>query len=92
MSALASRDVLRPGPGGLKQAVMAWVMERVPLVFRMARAAWPIPHFGSTVVATRYDDVREVFLTDDAFGVPYRPKLDVIMGGRGPHHRVGRPG
>ena len=82
MSAVASRNVLRPGPGGLKQAVTAWVMERLPLVFRVARAAWPIPHFGSTVIATRYDDVREVFLTDDAFGVPYRPKLDVIMGGQ----------
>jgi cytochrome P450 len=82
MSAVASRNVLRPGPGGLKQAVTARVMERLPLVFRVARAAWPIPHFGNTVIATRYDDVREVFLTDDAFGVPYRPKLDVIMGGQ----------
>ncbi len=82
MSALASRDVLRPGPGGLKQAFMAWAMERLPLVFRVFRAVWPIPHFGSTVVATRYDDVREVFLNDAAFGVPYGPKLDVIMGGQ----------
>lgn len=82
MSALASRDVLRTGPGGLKQAFMAWAMERLPLVFRVFRAVWPIPHFGSTVVATRYDDVREVFLNDAAFGVPYRPKLDVIMGGQ----------
>jgi hypothetical protein len=55
MSALASRNVLRPGPGGLKQAVTAWVMESLPLVFRVARAAWPIPHFGNAVIATRYD-------------------------------------
>jgi cytochrome P450 len=33
-------------------------------------------------MATRYDDVRQVFLDDEAFGVPYAPKLDVIMGGQ----------
>lgn len=80
MSALSSREVLRPGPGGAKQAVMAWAMEHLPLVFRVLRSRWPIPHFGTTVVATRYDDVRQVFLADDAFGVPYHAKLDVIMG------------
>ena len=82
MSALASRDVLRPGPGGLKQALTTWALARLPLAFRVLRAVWPIPHFGNTVVATRYDHVREVFLDDDAFGVPYRAKLDVIMGGQ----------
>jgi cytochrome P450 len=34
------------------------------------------------VAVTRYDDVREVFLNDATFGVPYRAKLDVIMGGQ----------
>lgn len=82
MSALVSRDVLRPGPGGFKQAFMSWAMARLPLAFRVLRAVWPIPHLGKTVVATRYDDVREVFLHDQAFGVPYGPKLDVIMGGQ----------
>jgi cytochrome P450 len=82
MSALISREILRPGPGGFKEAFMAWAMERLPLVFRVARAVWPIPHLGNTVIATRYDHVREVFLNDDAFGVPYRAKLDVIMGGQ----------
>jgi len=82
MSALTSREILRPGPGGLKEALTAWGMEQLPLVFRVARAVWPIPHFGTTVIATRYDHVREVLLNDDAFGVPYRPKLDVIMGGQ----------
>jgi len=82
MSALISREILRPGPGGFKEAFMAWAMERLPLVFKVARAVWPIPHLGNTVIATRYDHVREVFLNDDAFGVPYRAKLDVIMGGQ----------
>jgi len=75
MSPLASREILRPTPGGLKEAFMAWSMEQLPLVFMVARAVWPIPRFGNTVIATRYDHVREVFLNDDAFGVPYRPKL-----------------
>jgi hypothetical protein len=64
MSVLTSREILRPAPGGLKEACMAWGMERLPLVFRVARAIWPIPHFGSTVIATRYDHVREVFLNN----------------------------
>jgi cytochrome P450 len=82
MNALTSTEILRPAPGGLKGALTAWGMEQLPLVFRVARAIWPIPHFGNTVIATRYDHVREVFLNNDAFGVPYRPKLDVIMGGQ----------
>src|SRR5215212_8378986 len=80
MSVLASRDVLRPSSSGIKQSVMAFGMGQLPLVFRALRAVWPIPHFGNSVMTTRYDDVREVFLTDGAFGVPYARKLDVIMG------------
>lgn len=53
-----------------------------PYVFRVLRKVWPIPRFGSTVIVTRHDDVREVFLDDASFGVPYRAKLDVIMGGQ----------
>jgi cytochrome P450 len=81
MSVLASRDVLRPGPGGLKQAAMAFALEHLPLVFRALRAVWPIPKLGKTLAVTRYDDVREVFLNDSAFAAPYKPQLDVIMGG-----------
>ncbi|MGZ8255361.1 MAG: hypothetical protein ACXWVT_10950, partial [Burkholderiaceae bacterium] len=33
-------------------------------------------------MVTRYDDVREVFLDDRSFRVPYAEKLDVIMGGQ----------
>jgi cytochrome P450 len=32
-------------------------------------------------VVTRYDDVKEVFLADNAFGVPYAPKLTLVTGG-----------
>ena len=36
---------------------------------------------GKFALVTRYDDVKEVFLADDAFGVPYTEKLNVITGG-----------
>ncbi|HKH27472.1 MAG TPA: hypothetical protein VKA61_03945, partial [Sphingomicrobium sp.] len=61
---------------------MAFVMAQLPTVFRLLRAVWPIPRLGNVVAATRYDDVREVLLNDAAFGVPYKPQLDVIMGGQ----------
>ena len=82
MSATASQDVLRRQPPGLKPVIMGWLLAQLPLVLRILRAVWPIPHFGNMVAVTRYDDVREVFLNDATFGVPYREKLDVIMGGQ----------
>ena len=73
--------MLRPAHG-FKPWLMGKVMASLPFVFRVARAAWPNPKLGHLVVATRCHDVREVFLNDEAFGVPYKPKLDVIMGGQ----------
>lgn len=74
-------EVLRPAAGGLKAAIMGWAMGQLPLVFRILRAFRPILRLGKIFVVTRYDDVREVFLNDAAFRVPYAGKLDVIMGG-----------
>jgi cytochrome P450 len=82
MTLATHEDALRPQPGGLKPVVTGWLFGLLPLVFRILRKMWPIPHFGNMVIATRYDDVREVFLNDAAFGTPYRAKLDVIMGGQ----------
>ena len=79
MNALSSTDVLRPNSSGFKQAMMTWGMERLPFVFRILRRLWPIPKIGNTIVATLYDDVREVFLNDADFGVPYQKKLEVLM-------------
>jgi cytochrome P450 len=76
----APPDVLRPAASGPKAAIMAWVMEQLPLVFRILRTVRPIVRLGKTFVVTRYDDVRETFLNDAAFRVPYAGKLDVIMG------------
>jgi cytochrome P450 len=81
-SILASRDVLRPGPRGLKKALAGAMMGSLPLVFRILRAVWPIPRFRNMVAATRFDDVIQVFADDGDFGVPYKPKLDVLMGGQ----------
>jgi cytochrome P450 len=86
MSTTLTPGVLRPAPGGLKGRVMAammpWVMETaLPLGFRLLRALRRIPRFGKHLVVTRYDEVREVFLNDRSFRVPYTEKLNVIMGG-----------
>ena len=78
----ARPDVLRPAAHGLKAAITAWVMALLPFAFRILRAVRPIARFGNTVLVTRYDDVREVFLNDAAFRVPYAEKLNVIMGGQ----------
>ena len=60
---------------------MTWVAGRIPFGFRVLRAIRPILRFRNTVVVTRYDDVREVFLNDQAFRVPWARKVDVITGG-----------
>jgi cytochrome P450 len=59
---------------------MGVALKLMPSLLRFAQDVWPIPKLGQVFV-TRYDDVREVFLNDAAFGVPYKPNLDVIMGG-----------
>ena len=55
-------------------------MAALPFGFRVLRRVRPIVRLGSTYVVTRHDDVREVFGTDAAFRVPYKPNLDVITG------------
>lgn len=81
VSALDSREVLRPGPGGFKQMLMNWGMAAIPFGFRLMRRFKPILSMGGTVITSRYDDVYEVFQNDALFAVPYKEKLDVIMGG-----------
>lgn len=79
---MVTSQVLRTEGNWLKARVTGWVMGCMPFVFRLLRAVRPILRFGNIVVVTRYDDVREVFLNDRAFRVPYADKLDVIMGGQ----------
>lgn len=81
MSALASQDVLRPGPRGIRRWLVKQVGAAIPLGFRVLRRVRPIARLGSTYVVTLHDDVREVLGTEAAFHVPYKPNLDVITGG-----------
>jgi cytochrome P450 len=81
MNALDSREVLRPGPGGFRQTLMNAAMAAIPFGFRLMRRFKPILSLSGTLVTSRYDDVREVFQNDALFAVPYKEKLDVIMGG-----------
>jgi len=64
-----------------KTRVMGLALRLMPSVLRFAQRYRPLPRIGSRVLVTRHDDVREVFLNDQAFGVPYKKNLDVIMGG-----------
>jgi cytochrome P450 len=81
VSALTSRDVLRPGKKGLARWIEGKVFALMPYAFAFLRHWMPVKKFGSMVLTSRYDDVKEVFGTDPVFGAPYKPKLDVIMGG-----------
>ena len=66
----------------LKNRITSWGLAQAPLFFGILRRVWPIfPLLGGGRLATLHDDVREVFQEDGRFGVPYREKLDVIMGG-----------
>jgi hypothetical protein len=77
--------VTQPGDSVLRQShgigasLLAYGLAHVGLPFALFRRLWPIPHWGQLYVATRYDDVREICLSDDVFPVPYAAKLDVIM-------------
>jgi cytochrome P450 len=82
MTTTARQDVLRPAPGGLKGLLLPWVMSTaVPFGLRLHRALPFNPRLGKIVLATRYDEVREVFRNNAAFAVPYGANLSVIMGG-----------
>ncbi len=81
MSALASKDVLRPGSTGLKRLIERAVFAAMPSVFSVLRRVKPILQFSGYAITSRYDHVREVFAADREFGVVYKDKLDVIMGG-----------
>ena len=77
MSGATPEPVFRPPT--LKTRLIGFGLRRMPLLLRIWRRIWPIPRFGGTFFVTRYDDVRDVYLNDRAFGVPYKTNLDVIM-------------
>lgn len=81
MSVLDATQPYRPGPGGIKGWFGNLPITLAPFVMAGLRRVWPIAGGGKFWIVTRYDDVLEVFATDDAFGVPYHDNLDVITGG-----------
>lgn len=81
MNALTSPDVLRPAKGGLAGLIQKAVFAAMPWAFSVLRRVHPVMKAGPMVLTSRYDDVHAVFADDRTFGVVYRPKLDVIMGG-----------
>jgi cytochrome P450 len=81
MTTTTAQDPLRPPATGFKAWLMAWLVRRIPFGFRVLRALWPIVKVGNHVLVTRYDDVREVFLNDPSFHVPWDAKVRVITGG-----------
>ena len=81
MSVLGSDAVLRPASKGVKGWLMSKALSAAPWAFSVLRHIWPIPHIGKIYAVTLYDDVREVFATDDAFMVPYKANIDVLTGG-----------
>lgn len=80
MSAAPPGPVFRPPT--LTTRLTGFGIKLMPFLLRVARRLWPIPRLGGTYVVTRHDDVRDVYLNDRAFGVPYRKNLDVIMDGQ----------
>lgn len=81
MSILASDQVLRPAPGGLKGRLRSLALTAAPVALGVLRWLKPILRLGSFYVVTRYDDVREVFLSSHALDTPYKPNIDVLTGG-----------
>ena len=78
---MPTADVLRPG--GIKGRITAWFLATVvPPGLRLLRRLPRNIRMGKLAVVTRYDEVREVYLNDADFGVPYKEKLDVITGGQ----------
>jgi cytochrome P450 len=68
---------------GLLPKVLGWLFDHSELFLPVIRDILPIIVLKKKKLAfvTRNDDVKEVFLADDVFGVPYAEKLNVITGG-----------
>lgn len=82
MKILSADELFGPAPKGLKGFFGRIAQRFIPTGFRLMRRFKPIVSLRGTVVTSRYDDVIEVFADDRAFGVTYKPHLDVIMGGQ----------
>ena len=75
------QPVVRPWTG--LKAKFQWVFDHPEMFLSILRDLAPILLLKKKKIAivTRYDDVKEVFLADDVFEVPYADKLNAITGG-----------
>lgn len=78
MSLIAATEPYRPA--GTAGVLIGRGLAVMPALMAALRRVAPLG-FGPLNIATRYDDVLEVFATDAAFGVPYHANLAVITGG-----------
>src|SRR5436305_6552635 len=78
----AGRPVAKPDTGA-KAKIKQFILDHINAFVVPFREFAPILIWKKRNVAfvTRYDDVKEVFLADDAFGVPYAPRLNLLTGG-----------
>lgn len=75
-----SDDILLPAPRGIGGWLQHQFMTHYAPLFRLLRAIPFVVRAPGLYLLTRYDEVREAFLNDAAFGVPYGPNLELIMG------------
>lgn len=81
MNALTSKDVLRLRPNGPRKWAEQTAINALPYFFSIMRCVKPVWNVAGMTLTSRYDHVREVFAMDFKFGVLYKQKLDIIMGG-----------
>ncbi|MBV8850540.1 MAG: cytochrome P450 [Methylobacteriaceae bacterium] len=81
---VGKEPVVRPGSGLLAKVLQVAVFDHGEILFSLLRAIWPIATFKikgqPAALVTRYDDVKEIFLADDAFPVSYATKLHTVTG------------
>jgi cytochrome P450 len=80
---LGANRPVAPSRTGLKSKLIQWGFDHIEIFLSVLRDLAPILILKkkNLAILTRYDHVKEVFLADDAFGVPYAAKLNVITGG-----------
>jgi cytochrome P450 len=80
---LGANRPVAPSRMGLKSKLIQWGFDHIEVFLSVLRDLAPILILKkkNLAILTRYDHVKEVFLADDAFGVPYAAKLNVITGG-----------
>ena len=74
------QPIVRPVTGR-GAAFLQWGLAHLEILFGLSRACAPILVFKQMAVVTRYDDVKEVFLADEAFAVPYAKKAMITAPG-----------